>query len=273
MTGTSKQEQLDELDEEFLRQGLPEEGVARLAEWWAANGGAYAGGPEGHSVTYRPSAWAGIEPWPEGLADRSGVGDAKVSRRDVFRCAAEAAGRQVWREALVASFVWGKGKKGGFDKRPGPQTVAAVLAPAEQVERNLRAAVAALADRGPGAAYELLAVGGSAHIAGLGPSFFTKFLYFADPNAAAWASSRALILDQRVAARVRGFEAALGAATGLDPDGTLSDRAWKGSNWTAHRYRFYLRWMDKVANQLALRITDFPRLAPDLLELALFQQD
>ncbi|MFF5029733.1 hypothetical protein ACFY2J_36715 [Streptomyces collinus] len=79
----------------------------------------------------------GITPWPSALAPHSFTGDAgstpsrgrrgQVSRAQVTSMVANTLARETLREALVATYVWGKGKSdspGGS----GPATLHKILA-------------------------------------------------------------------------------------------------------------------------------------------------
>ncbi|MGW4563756.1 8-oxoguanine DNA glycosylase OGG fold protein [Streptomyces sp. NPDC004561] len=53
-----------------------------------------------------------MTPWPSALAPHSFTGDARVSRAQVTSMVANTLARETLREALVATYVWGKGKSG-----------------------------------------------------------------------------------------------------------------------------------------------------------------
>jgi hypothetical protein len=102
---------------------LPETGVQALGRWWRENEVTYADGtPGAHAVRYTPARWAEIVPWPSGLAPVSDDGDTWVSRAQVARIVADALKREEFREALVATYVWGKGKR-GTPAGSGPTTL------------------------------------------------------------------------------------------------------------------------------------------------------
>ncbi|MFE5798140.1 hypothetical protein ACFQ8C_36980 [Streptomyces sp. NPDC056503] len=89
---------------------LPDVVLEALGRWWDGNAVRLADGTPGvHAVRYRPSRWARIAPWPSGLASVTEVGDADVSRAQVALIVADALRREAYGEALVASYVWGKG--------------------------------------------------------------------------------------------------------------------------------------------------------------------
>jgi hypothetical protein len=81
---------------------------------------------------------------------------------------------------------------------------------------------------------------------GFGPAFFTKFLYFSTPGA--------LILDNRLA----------NAVQRLSQLPHLVNGGGRSLTWTPYRYSVYLHWMTQTARTV--------RVAPDLLELTLFQR-
>ncbi|SEH47716.1 hypothetical protein SAMN04489835_0259 [Mycolicibacterium rutilum] len=84
-----------------------------------------------------------------------------------------------------------------------------------------------------------------ARIHGLGPAFFTKFLYFT--------SSTSLILDNVLARKVHEL-------SGLP---YLVRSGGQSYVWTPYRYAVYLHWMSQTADTL--------NCAPDELELSLFR--
>lgn len=163
-----------------------------------------------------------------------------------------------WTETLVASYVWGQGDIGYGAHRLGE-----ILRPAP-VEAVLTQAIALLATDGAVAGYRRL----SGSTAGLGPAFFTKFLYFAGGAVVDAPGLRPLILDQRIARVLRAYTTRLGEEIGLEEPAELAAWLWSGGGWTPHRYDVYLRWVHGATGQLA-GSTQWP-LAPDLLELALF---
>ncbi|MGA5437418.1 hypothetical protein ACPCIZ_32745 [Streptomyces cellulosae] len=134
---------------------------------------AYADGTLGaHAVRYTPSRWAQITPWPKALAPTSESGGAAVSRAEVASSVADALKREAFREALVATYVWGKGKR-GVPGGSGPAALRKIL-DFDGLDAALAAAVTALREHGAAEAYAAL----RGQVPGLGPAFFTKFLYF-----------------------------------------------------------------------------------------------
>ncbi|MER6537036.1 hypothetical protein ABT215_25215 [Streptomyces sp900105755] len=79
----------------------------------------------------------GITPWPSALAPHSFTGDARVSRAQVTSMVANTLARETLREALVATYVWGKGKSGS-PGGSGPTTLHKILAAEDLPARRLR---------------------------------------------------------------------------------------------------------------------------------------
>lgn len=198
------------------------------------------------------------------LAPTSADGDAAVSRAEVASAVADALQREAFREALVATYVWGKGKRGA-PGGSGPATLHKILA-FDGLDAVLAAAVTALREHGAPQAYAAL----KGQVPGLGPAFFTKFLYFTGPAVPPVHGVRPLILDRVLARRLRWMAAAVGRESRHDVDGSVAAWVWSDSNWTPHRYQVYLSFMHSAANQLAAGDSWPSGAAPDLLERALF---
>ncbi|MFE9859220.1 hypothetical protein [Streptomyces sp. NPDC005780] len=261
----NRQDRADAVDREMAARLLPDPVVRALGQWWEVNASAYADGtPGAHTVRYTPSRWAQITPWPKALAPTSASGDAAVSRAEVAAAVADVLKREAFREALVATYVWGKGKR-GTPGGSGPAALHKILA-FDGLDTALAAAVTALREHGAPEAYAAL----KGQVLGLGPAFFTKFLYFTGTAVPPAHGPRPLILDRVLARRLRQIAAAVGRESGHDPDGSIATWVWSDSNWTPHRYRIYLSFMHDAAEQLA-KDADWPSgAAPDLLECALF---
>lgn len=267
-----RQDLADELDDEFRKRLLPPTAVHALALWLAGTGAQYVTGAGGHVVEYVPAHWSGVEPWPAEFPDRSGTGTARISRDQVVASTRGAAERSRWSEALVASYVWGQGRTGY-----GPHRLKEILAE-PTVDDALAMAGAALRREGAVAAYRGL----RGAVKGLGPAFFTKFLYFLDQGYVldqgnshdlgtdAAAAPRALILDQRVARVMRAHAARVGADMGLASASEVAEWIWSDSGWTSHRYEVYLGWIHSATEQIASAGIGWPGSRPDVLELALF---
>lgn len=261
----TRQDRANAVDREMAARPLPDAVVRALERWWETNASAYADGtPGAHSVRYTPDRWALMTPWPEALAPTSAGGDAAVSRAEVASAVADALQRQAFREALVATYVWGKGKR-GTPGGSGPATLHKILA-FDGLDAALAGAVTTLREHGAPQAYAAL----KGQVPELGPAFFTKFLYFAGLALEPVHGVRPLILDSVLARRLRQMAAAVGRESGHDPDGCIAAWVWSDNNWTPHRYQVYLSFMHAAANQLAKGDNWPSGAAPDLLECALF---
>ncbi|MFD3372819.1 MULTISPECIES: hypothetical protein [unclassified Streptomyces] len=273
-----RQDLADALDDEMRRRPLPPTAVRTLGLWLAGSGAQYAKGAGGHAVEYKPAHWSGVEPWPAEFPERSRTGTARISRDQVVAATRGAAERSEWAEALVASYVWGQGRIGY-----GPHRLKEILAE-PTADDALAKAGAALRQEGAVAAYDGL----RGAVKGLGPAFFTKFLYFLDQGHVldhaysldqghsldlatdAPVAPRALILDQRVARVMRAHAARVGADMALAHASDVAAWIWSDSGWTSHRYGVYLEWIHSATEQLASAGIGWPGSRPDLLELALF---
>ena len=261
----NRQDRANAVDREMAACLLPDAAVGALDRWWNENASAYADGtPGAHAVRYTPGRWAQITPWPAALASVLVGGDAAVSRAEVTLAVADALRREAFREALVATYVWGKGKR-GTPGGSGPATLAKILA-FDGLDTALASAVAALDEHGSQSAYAAL----HGRVPGLGPSFFTKFLYFTGTALAPADSSRPLILDRVLSRHLRRMAAAVGRAGGHDPDGSIAAWVWSDGNWSPHRYGVYLSFMHAATRQLAAGERWPSGASPDLLECALF---
>ncbi|MGP3941942.1 8-oxoguanine DNA glycosylase OGG fold protein [Streptomyces sp. 6N106] len=244
---------------------LSDAALKALGRWWNENAVRYADGtPGAHTVRYTPSRWAQIAPWPSALVLPSHPGDAGISRAEVTCIVADTLRREAFREALVATYVWGKGKR-GTPRGSGPATLHRILA-AEDLDAALSSAVTALCAYGARAAYAAL----HQQIPEFGPSFFTKFLYFVGKALRPAHGPEPLILDRLLSLRLRSLAVTVGRETGHDPDGSVAAWIWADWNWSPHRYQVYLSFMHAAAEQLA-GTNGWPSgAAPDLLECALF---
>lgn len=263
--GQGRQERADAVDREMAARLLPDAVVRALGSWWETNAAAFADGTAGaHTVRYTPGRWAQITPWPEALAPTSAGGDAAVSRAEVASAVADALRREAFQEALVATYVWGKGKR-GTPGGSGPATLHKILA-FDSLDTALATAVTALREHGAPQAYAAL----HRQVPGLGPAFFTKFLYFTGIALPPAHGPRPLILDRVLSRRLRWMAAAVGRESRHDVDGSVAAWVWSDSNWSPHRYQVYLSFMHAAANQLAGGDSWPSGAAPDLLECALF---
>ncbi|MFF5185712.1 hypothetical protein ACFY30_18370 [Streptomyces sp. NPDC000345] len=261
----NRQHRVDAVDREMAASLLPDAAVRALGRWWSENASAYADGtPGAHTVRYTPGRWAQITPWPSALAPTSCGGDAGVSRAEVASAVADALRREAFREALVATYVWGKGKR-GTPGGSGPATLQKILA-AEGLDAALARAVTTLSEHSAKAAY----AGLQSLVPEFGPSFYTKFLYFAGKTVSSATGPQPLVLDRVLARRMRSLAQAVGRETGQDPDGSIANWVWRDRNWSPHRYAVYLSFMHAAARQLAAAGTWSSDASPDLLEYALF---
>ncbi|GHB75522.1 hypothetical protein GCM10010377_77380 [Streptomyces viridiviolaceus] len=244
-----------ELDARMLQRPLPADAAAKLRAWLTTEGAPYTDGTGSHAVRYRPASWVGIRPWPSLLTDCSAQGSAKLSRAEVLAVARASEESADWLPALVASYVWGQGSNGY-----GPYRLARILS-TPSLPAYLAKAVSLLADDGAVPAYRSM----RGAVPGLGPAFFTKFLYFAGSALPKVPGPRPLILDQRIARTLRGYATRAGQEAGLDQPARLAGWLWSDGGWTPHRYDVYLQWMHAAQGQITL----WPP-ARDLLELAIF---
>ncbi|GAA0534221.1 MULTISPECIES: 8-oxoguanine DNA glycosylase OGG fold protein [Streptomyces] len=158
----------------------------------------------------------------------------------------------------------GKGKR-GTPRGSGPATLHRILA-AKDLDAALSSTVTALYAYGARAAYAAL----HQQIPEFGPSFFTKFLYFAGTALRPAHGPEPLILDRLLSLRLRSLAVTVGRETGHDPDGSVAAWIWADWNWSPHRYQVYLSYMHAAAEQFA-GTNGWPSgAAPDLLECALF---
>lgn len=195
-------------------------------------------------VNFDPARWKERQPdpsmWPTELdACPQGRRWPYVDRRTVFDIASDADRPRGAIQTYVASAVWGTGTRArGVARRLRPlhqDRAAEVLADAARLARR----------EGTLRAFERLHGDGNA-VKGLGPSFGTKFLYFAGYGHATAPGPRPLILDQYVAAALRRLDA-------LDlPSG----------GWSPTQYESYLAVAHAWADAWA---TD-----PDVVERVLF---
>jgi hypothetical protein len=180
--------------------------------------------------------------------DPTGRGAKYVARRDLFHLA-EQPGLLESDDGML-QFLWhvvwwGSGKK---HSHVAPK-IQAFAEPTARIEflRILRDATAAAQARQFAEAYSMLQTRGKAVIPQLGPSYFTKFLYFAT------AGHAALILDQRAADSLRALSCP--SAPGRRP-------------WTAGEYEAYGSTLAEWAAELSAAKTP---CQPDELERALFE--
>ena len=201
----------------------------------------------GQAVAFSPDSWRDRLPrrdlWPpelDGLPPGPGRWP-RLDRRTVFRIAGRAAQPSGALQAMVAAAVWGTGTQGfGRTRR-----LRAFGGDTDQVGARLAAAVRILEDDGPVKAYQYLHGEGRNLVGHLGPSFGTKFLYFAGYDRVP-GSRRPPILDRYVAAALS----------------RLCGTGWPAAGWSVRQYAGYL----DVAHQWASAWGT----SPDVIERVLF---
>ncbi|GGM27873.1 class I SAM-dependent DNA methyltransferase [Dactylosporangium sucinum] len=217
-----------------------------------------------HAVSVSPQLWSAVSDWLPPFTQTAGP--MWLSRRTVAAVAVDCRATGDWLPLLVTSFMWGQGNNGygptrlswildGKDGRPAPSL--------DEIRHRLAQAVQTLADRGAAEAYELL--NGEGHIPELGPAFFTKFLYFA-ATAIGAPPPRPLVLDKVLAARMRWFWARRDQES-YGVDAAKAAWLWQGPRWTTYRYRVYLSFLSRAAEQLS---TGGQPWTADLVEYLLF---
>jgi hypothetical protein len=211
-----------------------------------------ANGVRSHGVRFSAEPWGDLPGLPDQVS-QSGC----VSRGDIFDLADQVPGKYRATDLLKACFVWGWGPAGY-----GPRRFESICrAAGEELEPALRRALAATTDGAgvydPIAGYSQFYGGDDrrrawpgqapwSRLRGLGPAFFTKFLYFSTPGV--------LILDNRLA----------NAVHYLCAMPSLVTKHGRSVVWTPFRYAVYLHWMRQTAQAL--------NVDPPLLELTLFSR-
>jgi len=156
------------------------------------------------------------------------------------------------REKLAWAFMFGYGKVGY-----GPRRLEAVLNETA-LDDLLDKATSSLHRTGAVDAYgEMLK-----KVSGLGPAFFTKYLYFEHAANGSGAKPHALILDQVLASKMSAIACLAGRKAGIAQSHELANWLWKGPFWSSSRYVKYLNFMNVQDEMQA-----------DLLELLLFNPD
>lgn len=186
---------------------------------------------KGQTLSFYPRQWA--QRWPEELprpAILAEPGKVSVSRKQLFEL-----GKSIDTDEDLLNFYvqvcgWGSGTSALSAARTARPLRFDPVPKLRQALKPLRAG-------DPVEAYRLL--NNECHIKYLGPAFFTKLLYFADPK------GKALILDQRVAT-------SLGAKT--------------KSDWTTPQYAEYLETAETIRTSLDRDLTG------DCVEYLLFQR-
>jgi hypothetical protein len=201
----------------------------------------------GQSVGFSPGSWRERLPssdfWPPELdVLPPGPEDRPLlDRRMVFRIAERATQPLGAIQALVAVAVWGTGTRGlGRARR-----LRVFDGNTDEIGHRLATAVRVLDIDGPVKAYEYLHGDGINQVRHLGPSFGTKFLYFAGYDRAL-AGHRPLILDRYVALALT----------------RLCSVCLPGVGWNVAQYAHYLECAHKWA--------DTWETNPDVIERILF---
>jgi len=136
--------------------------------------------------------------WPPSLdelaIDASHPGYQSITRRNVFGLAGDSTPQGRVR-LLLAAYVWGTGSSAFL---VGRRVRTFTRTPVSELEERLTRVDCVLRAQGPIAAYGSLLSGGENYIPYLGPSFFTKYLYFAAGHPPE-IDPQPLILDRRVA--------------------------------------------------------------------------
>lgn len=265
---------IDELDKALVATSFGPGQVAQFECWLRKR--ISAGGSEGVVESQAISVKRGV--WPTPVDHFLAPGDfGKITRKMVVEQAIQSRESKDWRPLLVLSFAWGHGTIGY-----GPDRLRRILESKSSSDLNsiLGQAILGLDAGKPVDAYGSL----RGAIKGLGPAFFTKFLYFAacagDPEPSADSSHSekgesiakppALILDRVVARAIRKHAAAVAITQGISdaPEG-FAKWLWHDGNWSHHRYETYLQWMAVRTSELSKKVDDWGTRT-DLLELALF---
>ena len=251
---------VSEVDRDVLTVGLRTTEIDRLQQLRRAGHGDQPADEivSGHTIKFDPQRWTALG---DLLPDTAATG--LISRADVGAVAVACSRSGRWLPLLVASYVWGQGLIGY-----GPARLERILgtdesgthAAQERAEGSLAAAVKALRVESARRAYEVLR--GDEGITHLGPAFFTKFLYFAGMEVAAASGPQPLILDERLANRMRS----------VWESRQVPDAAWRWTDggWTAYRYEVYLSFLVNAAEALSAQGQAW---TPDLVELMLFASD
>jgi hypothetical protein len=172
-----------------------------------------------------------------------------ITRSQVFNTARRLRDGDDSDEAVMSllwhALAWGTGRRYRQNERR-------INAMRSQGSVDLLRSAAEASTVDPRAAYSMLIRSGGGRIDGLGPSFFTKFLYFAG---AGDAGHPCAILDANV-------------ARALHHNGWTSLRpGW--DNWYTDTYVSYVELLQRWARELSQRVAR--PVAPDELEYALFQ--
>lgn len=190
-------------------------------------------------------------------------GHERLTRGDLFALGREASASNASGDAVLKllwnTLAWGTGKS----QRGNTSRLRSITDESlgrQRVELLKRAATSA-AEGNPRDAYSALIRKGGGVIPGLGPAFFTKFLYFAseDVPVADTSKTRCLILDARVAGN-------LAAAGWTDMPRVRGQYSY---NWYTDTYVSYCQLLDRWAREESERHAS--TIWPDEIERALFE--
>jgi hypothetical protein len=198
--------------------------VRRVVGAWRA-----AGSPAQDGIVWPRQRW--IHQFPQFAPALTMLPD-RLNRsviRGACRRAADSAAET--EQAFLAVMAWGYGRVGY-----GPYRVRRVFDVTPDAGTQLQTAARALAQLGPVAAYARLGDHGVARLAGLGPAFGTKFLYFCSPPG----GPPALILDRLMAQWLRHH----------------TDLHLNEVPWSAATYARYLESMYAWAQELVVGADD-----------------
>ncbi|MDZ4177624.1 MAG: hypothetical protein U1E29_00080 [Coriobacteriia bacterium] len=205
------------------------------------------------SITWHPNTWLRRFPSTSPAARYMGELEGNSLNRDqileIARQLPALSGAErtnLLERTFLLSQIWGFGTVGYGAYRTSKAMDAAQFPAALEHVYDL------LAESGPAAAYDSMRPGAPNHLAGLGPAFATKFLYFAGYNSAPPKGAPSLILDSLV-----------GAALHLGEPSVFGPRT--GRFWDRGAYSMYVtaaRWIMGNSTRYALH--------PDDTERALF---
>ncbi len=231
--------QLGRRQDRILNHGFPAASIG--PGWW------HARVPAAQAVT---------------LADHGG--GLLLTRGDLFEMG-RAASRPGATDDDVCTLLWNTLAWGTGKNQRGNTSRIRSLTNAPEGEGRihiLRTAAQAAAAGNPRLAYSTLIRRGGGVIPGLGPAFFTKFLYFASEDAPASesaAGTRCLILDARVASSL-----AAAGWTSLPHRGSSYS-----ANWYTDTYVSYCDLLARCAREQSQHLG--VKVFPDEIERALFE--
>lgn len=155
--------------------------------------------------------------------------DGRIARDDLFDLAEDCVAHGGWTRLLIASYAWGTGRTGY-----GPFRCNRILRE-PHIEESPCEGVRLANSESPVNAYYYLNNRTKGHVPGLGPAFFTKFLYFAGRNSP---RPHALILDQVLVGAIRTI--------------STNPRLLAGASWRTTIYAFYLAYVDHLAQRVGV---------------------